>query len=158
MKIEKIRLHARHAPEDRSFWSMALILPRFSEEAAGYERLTAFYAALADAVQKRAAALSCAALSEMKVACVEDTFYSLVLDFLFYQGRDLIDCKRLTDTRRWDGIALPPPRPVKRQIPRNGGWYFDGEHYILYQNTFTPEEGVGVRRSAYGIFLPETVF
>ncbi len=158
MKIDKIRLNARHAPEEPSLWSMALLLPRFSEEAAGYERLTAFYAALADAVRVRAAALSCAVLSELKVACVEDTFYSLVLDFLFYQGRDLIDCKRLTDTRRWDGIALPPPRLVKRQIPRDGGWYFDGEHYILYQNTFTPAEGIGVRRSAYGIFFPETKF
>lgn len=158
MKIDKIRVNARHAPEEPSLWSMALLLPRFSEETAGYERLTAFYATLADAVQARAMALSCAVFSEMKVACNEDTFYSLVLDFLFYKGRDLIDCKRLTDTRRWDGIALPPPRPVKRQIPKNGGWYFDGEHYILYQNTFTTAEGVGVRRSAYGIFLPETIF
>ncbi len=158
MKIEKIRLTARSSPDETGTWSVTLMLPHFYEEAEGYERLNAFYTRLAEAVKTRAAALSCTVLSEMKIACVEDTFYSLVLDFLFYRGRDMIDCKRLTDTRRWDGIALPPPRAVKRCVPANGGWYFDGEHYVLYQNTFTPEGGSGVRRSAYRSFLPEELF
>ena len=158
MKIEKIRILDRNAPDDSHPWSITLYLPRFSKDTAGRERLTAFYGTLADAVKKRAKALSCAVFSEMRVTCIEDTFYSLVLDVLFYRGRDLVDCQRLTDTRRWDGIALAPPKPVKRRVPRNGGWYFDGNQYILYQNTFTSDQGLGVRRSAYGRFLPEEVF
>lgn len=158
MKIEKVRIHLKQAPEETARWSVALVLPRFAETCEGLARLTDFYARLAETVQERARYLRGTVFSDMKIACVEDTFYSLVLDFLFYQGRQLIACERLCDTRSWDGMILRPPRSVKRCIPKNGGWYFDGEHYVLYQNTFTPEKGSGVRRSAYGIFFPETFF
>lgn len=158
MKIETVRISARNTPDEPRRWSVALCLPCFSEDVPGYEALTDFYERLAEAVTERAKALSCTVFSHVKLACAEDSFYSLVLDFLFFRGRDMTDCQRLTDTRRWDGILLPPPRQVKRQIPPRGGWYFDGENYVLFDNTFTPEQGVRARRSSYGIFLPETVF
>ncbi len=158
MKIEAIRIHGKNGPEEKTRWTAALVMPRFSEEAEGRERLNAFYERLAEEARGAAARLSCTVLSELKIACREDTFYSLVLDFLFYRGRRMLRCERLTDTRLWNGTALPPPREVGRRIPKNGGWYFDGKRYVLYQNVFTPEQGSGVRRSAYGIFLPEEVF
>ena len=158
MKIEKSRWIAHASPEEATRWSMALILPRFGEEVTGREVLADFYAALAEAIRQKAVALSCTVFSEWRLACEEDTFYSLVLDVLFYRGRDLVDCQRIADTRRWDGILLPPPRAVKRCVPPNGGWYFNGVDYILYQNTFSREKGAGVRRSAYGKFFQETVY
>ncbi len=137
--------------------SVLLIWPRFPETAEGYGALTDFYRRLAEAVETYAVARDCAVLGEMTVACQEDTFFSLVLDLLAYRGSVMTDCRRVCDTRSWEGLALPPPRWVRRRIPRGGGWYFDGEHYRVYENTFTPERGSGVRRSGYRVFLPETV-
>ena len=127
MRIEGV-MHRAKGEEAR--WSVSLLLPRFSEESEGAERLSGFYRRLAEAVEGAAARLSCTAVGELRVACREDTFYSLVIDLLFYRGRDLVACHRVTDTRLWSGIALPPPKAVRRRIPKNGGWYFDGRRYV----------------------------
>ncbi len=158
MRIETERLHADGVNGEAGRWSASLLFPRFTEEVEGRERLNAFYGRLAEAIERAAEDLSCAAVSELTVACREDTFYSLILDVLFFRGRDLIACHRVADTRLWNGIALPPPREVRRRIPKNGGWYFDGRRYILFQNSFTPEQGSGVRRSAYRRFFGETCY
>ncbi|MBQ4064821.1 MAG: hypothetical protein IJD10_01835 [Clostridia bacterium] len=157
MKIEEVRIRDRGG-EGEGLWSVSLLFPRFTEEAEGHERLNDFYRKLAEAVCGAAQGLSCTALSEMRVVCDEDTFYSLVLDVLFYRNRNLIACKRIADTRLWKGIALPPPKEVGRCVPKNGGWYYNGEQYVLFQNTFTPEQGSGVRRSEYRKFLTEEIF
>jgi hypothetical protein len=158
MKIETVRLHARGIATEEGRWSAFLLFPHFTEEAEGQERLNAFYGQLFETVKQTAARLSCTVIGDTVVACREDTFYSLVLDLLFYRGRDLIACQRLADTRLWSGIVLPPPKEVRRRIPKHGGWYFDGKRYVLFQNTFTPEQGSGVRRSAYRRFFLEVCY
>lgn len=155
MKIETM-MHRAKGQEGG--WSTHLLLPWFGEEVEGQERLNGFYGRLSEAVDRAAERLSGTVIGEMRVACREDTFYSLLLDFLFFRGRDLIACHRVADTRLWNGMVLSPPREVRRRIPKNGGWYFDGRRYVLYQNNFTPEQGSGVRRSAYRRFFREEYY
>lgn len=135
--------------EDGGRWSVSLTLPVFENE-----RVEGFYQTLVRTVSEVAARRGCTVIVEHRVTHRDEEGYSLYLDFLWYRERVLFACYRLSDTRRWDGIAIPPPKKKRTAVPKDGGWYREGDTFVSYRNLFS-EQGEPVRRSAYRRLIPE---
>lgn len=150
MTIGRMR-YADGANDDQGGrWSVSLTLPVFENE-----RIERFYDTLRETLRELAERRRCTVIVEHQVTHRDKEGYSLYLDFLWYQGRELLSCYRVSDTRRWDGVAIPPPKHLRKAVPRDGGWYRAGDRFVSYRNVYSPEQGSGVRRSAYRSFLPE---
>ncbi|MBQ4065737.1 MAG: hypothetical protein IJD10_06515, partial [Clostridia bacterium] len=73
MYIEKCRVTRKVSAEGKGIQTVSLLLPHFTEQAEGWEGLNGFYEKVANPVCERAAALACTVVSEMRIACAEDT-------------------------------------------------------------------------------------
>lgn len=126
-------------------------LPIFSGEES--ERINSFYERLTASAAVLAGAVGGNLIGELHVTCIGD-IASLYIDFFGYRGRELVFCRRISDTRGTDGNVIPPPKKVRRQIKSGGGWYTDGTNFYVYDNSFTVGSGAGVRRLEYYKFFP----
>lgn len=150
MTIGRTRIADGGTNREGARWAVSLTLPVFEEE-----RIGKFYDTLCRTVSELSERLGCTAIVEHRVTHRDEEGYSLYLDFLWYRERTLFACYRLSDTRRWDGMSLPPPKHRRAAVPKNGGWYREGDLFVGYRNAFSLEEGQTVRRSAYRQFFPE---
>lgn len=147
MDIVGIRRAEGGENEEGKRFSLSMTLPQMDGE------IPPFYERLYQTVKELCCRRGCTLRSEMTVGYQDEESYSLYLDFLWYRGRELLSCYRIALSRMADGALLPPPRHLRKRIPKDGGWYRTKDHYVLFRNAFTG--GEGVRRSAYRSCIPE---
>lgn len=130
-------------------FSLLVTLPQLGES------VPPFYERLYETVRELCERRGCCLRAELVIPWREAGACSFYLDFLWYRGRELLSCYRLSDNRDAGGERLAPPRALRQSIPKNGGWFRCGEGYVTYENAFTPT--LGLRRSDYHVCLPEQV-
>ncbi len=153
---EKIVKHGCN--EDGKPYTVRIEVPCFSDDDEAGKRLNAFYHRLSEKIGQTAEENGCTVIGELHRAYSGEGIFSLYIDFFWYRGRELLACRRISDTRNAEGLELPPPSKLKRKLPGNGGWYYDGSSCVIYENKFTPGAEQGVRRSQYYRFFAETRF
>lgn len=122
------------------------------------ERINGFYDKLSQTLRSAAEKNCCTVLSELRVTYRSEDMYSLYINIFYFREKELIGCRRVSDTRGSDGIMLLPPKKINKHIPKNGGWYYDGKNHVVFENLFKAGDGAGVRRSQYGRFFGETKY
>ncbi len=154
----KLSVRKISVPGGAGVGAVRLELPLFSEECEAGRRLNDFYRILGQRLTEGAAAHGCVLLGELYPACNDGRIISFYLDLLCYRGRELIAIRRISDTRTEEGLVPLLPSALRRKLPKNGGWYYDGTDCVIYENRFTPGTGQGVRRSEYRRFIVGTRF
>ena len=133
--------------EEGKRFSLLMTLPQIDGE------VPPFYECLYQTVRELCRRRGCTLRGEMVISYRDAVSYSLYLDFVWYRGRELLSCYRIALSRMADGTLLPPPKHLRKRIPKNGGWYRTKEDCVLFRNAFTA--GEGIRRSAYRSRIPE---
>lgn len=141
MNIVGIRRADGGENEEGRRFSLAMTLPQIDGE------IPPFYERLYQTVRELCRRRGCTLRSEMVISYQDAVSYSLYLDFLWYRGRELLSCYRIALSRMADGTLLPPPKHLRKRIPKNGGWYRTKDTCVLFYNAF--RVGETIRRSAY---------
>ena len=153
---EKIIRHGCN--ENGKLYTVRMEIPSFPDDDETGKHLNDFYHRLSDKIEQTAEKHGCTVIGELHRAFSEEGLFSLYIDFLWYKERKLLACRRISDTRTSDGLEVPLPFKMKKKLPKEGGWYYDGSNCVIYENKFTPGAEQGVRRSQYYKFFTETRF
>ncbi len=156
MNIEIKRIIKTVSGNDGKNYNLRLEIPFFSEEDGEGKKLNVFYENFAKKLEENAMKNSCTIISELHKAFCGEDFFSLYIDILWYRGRELLACRRVSDTRR-AGYEIRPPKGLKK-LSNKRGWYYNGKDCVFYENNFTLGAEKNIRRSEYYKFFSETKY
>jgi hypothetical protein len=144
MKIIRRPINDSGKNENGDNWSVSLEMPFFEDN-----ELDGFYSEMAERIKARAMHEGCSAFAYLCVVCLDDESFSLYVDIIFCQKRDITDFYRICDNRR-NGVMIPMPKKLKRRgydcfCFKNSGILAFKNHFKKYAAT--------VKRKDYRIFI-----
>ena len=132
---------------DGKAFSCKLELPAFFDE-----EIDLFYTDLKGRIVKRAERDGHSVFSKLCIVYFDDSSFSLYIDVVFCDKRDVVGLYRICDNRK-NGVEIPFPRKIKRR--GYDGFCINGNRILAFKNNF--EKSVGVRRSDYLSLIEQTV-
>lgn len=142
----KTTLHSGKNADGKAF-SCKLELPVFSDE-----EIERFYTDLEKRIVRRAERDGYSVFSKLCVVYRDDSSFSLYIDIVFCDKRDVAGLYRVCDNRK-NGVEIPFPRKIKRR--GYDGFCINGNRILAFKNNF--EKSAGVRRSDYLSLIEQTV-
>ncbi len=153
-----MRLSTEKIKKNGINYTLKLEIPKFYNENTDIEEINLFYMKIVDVLEKSASLGGYTIVSELKKAYCSDEIVSIYIDIYWYKNGELINCKRISDTRDSEGFELHPPKQIKNKISKNGGWFYSGTDMVVYKNDFTAGDEKQLRRSSYYKLFKEQRF